>query len=286
MTYWWTSAFHLRGAFLAHLSVQAVPMSKVSPRTFSFLIIPQPYFNQFWVSRSPSLPRCPSLNLPRGQMHWKERGPEEGWQACVTTERFTWGHKSQGEREGGIVHIKGSVCEDREVNWPSQSRRLDSPYAPPAHTPIHTLPSGWRLFSLWTKHSHPNIPSLWLTLLSCVSVRRTRTLTLFYRRPLRINHREERNQLYQLSTAQRLGATSGPSGLLTPSIPMWACVDGSQGTALPGRNKRNLVILRVKGHRLTCGGERGKGTQFWDVYEKPWEGNPSWQRKQFMSNTR
>lgn len=184
MTYWWTSAFHLRGAFLTHSSVRTVPMSKVSPRTFSFLIIPQPYFNQFWVSRSPSLPRCPSLNFPRRQMCWKERGLEEGWQACVTAERFTWGHKSQGEREGGIAHIKGSVCEDREVNWPSQSRRLDSPYAPPAHTLIHTLPSGWRLFSFWTKHPHPNILSLWLTLLSCVSVKRTRTLTLFYHRPL------------------------------------------------------------------------------------------------------
>lgn len=39
---------------------------------------------------------------------------------------------------------------------------------------------------------------------------------------------------------------------------MWAHVDVSQGTMLPKRNKRNLVILWERGHRLTCVGEKKK----------------------------
>lgn len=39
---------------------------------------------------------------------------------------------------------------------------------------------------------------------------------------------------------------------------MWAHVDVSQGTMLPKRNKRNLVILWVRGHRLTCVGGKKK----------------------------
>lgn len=107
--------------FLAHLSVQPFPCLR-----FRFGLSP------FW--SSPSLfqsissqigPHTSSLLQCLFEFSMrinvlKRKGLEEAWQACVTAERFTWGHKSQGERRGDTAHIKGSACGDWEVNWPSK----------------------------------------------------------------------------------------------------------------------------------------------------------------------
>lgn len=151
MTYWWTTAFHLKGAFLP-TRVSGVPMSKVSRWTFSFLIIPQS-LSIYFKSYKPAYRLLAAVPL---WILYEDKCVEKkgGWQACVTGERFTWGHKSQGERRGDTAYIKGSVYGDREVKWPSP----DSPYTPPGHTPIHTLPSGRRHFSLRQNTSTPLDP--------------------------------------------------------------------------------------------------------------------------------
>lgn len=136
MTYWWTTAFHLSGAFLP-TRVSGVPMSKVSLRTFSFLIIPPSLFQSISSRISPH-----TTSLPQWLFEFsvrinvlKRKGLEEGWQACVTGERFTWGHKNQSERRGDMAHIKGSVCVDEKVSWPGQDEGRT------AHTHhLHHLP--------------------------------------------------------------------------------------------------------------------------------------------------
>lgn len=131
--------------FLTHSSVQPFPClrfrSGLSPFWSSLSL-----FRSISRLRSPhttSLPQCPFESSTRTNV-LKRKGLEEAWQACVTGERFTWGHKSRGERGGGIAHIKGSVCGGKLTQpvW-----RLDSPHTPPANHPIHTLPSGRWLFS-------------------------------------------------------------------------------------------------------------------------------------------
>lgn len=54
---------------------------------------------------------------------------------------------------------------------------------------------------------------------------------------------------------------------------MWACVDGSHRS----RNKRNLVMW---------GRYPQAAFQPREAYVRPWEGNPSWQRQECVSNTR
>lgn len=64
---------------------------------------------------------------------------------------------------------------------------------------------------------------------------------LFYHRLQPINHQEEwllPALPVQLSLC--LEATSRLSSPLTPSIPIWAGVDGSQGTMLPEETKETL----------------------------------------------
>lgn len=127
MTYWRMTDFHLSGPSWP-LKCPAVPTSKVSLRTFApfwsspcffppsafiYLKLRRPHTT----SRAYSAPFEPSR---RTNVVKTKRG-EEGWQACVAEERFTWGHKNWPERERAIAHIEGSMCGDTEVNWPSQS---------------------------------------------------------------------------------------------------------------------------------------------------------------------
>lgn len=83
----------------------------------------------------------------------KRKGLEEGWQACVTRERFTCGHKRLSERRGGIGHIKRSVCGDREVNWPSQDEGRTTTCTHSHSHPALRLMTFW----LWTKPPHTTI---------------------------------------------------------------------------------------------------------------------------------
>lgn len=119
--------------FLAHSSVQPFPCLRfragLSPFWSSLSLFQS--ISSREVHIPPPCRTAPFESSTRTNV-LKRKGQEEGWQACVTRERFTWGHKSRGEREGGIAHIKGSVCGDREVNWPSQSEGWT------AH--IHILP--------------------------------------------------------------------------------------------------------------------------------------------------
>lgn len=149
MTYWWTAAFHLSGAFLPTRVSSGQPFpclrfrSGLSP-FWSFLSLLKSISS--WVGpHTTSLPQSLFEFSMRINV-LKRKGLEEDWQACVTGERFTWGHKSWGERRGGISHTRGSVCGDREVNWPRQAEGRTAPHTPPAHTPIHALPSSWWLF--------------------------------------------------------------------------------------------------------------------------------------------
>lgn len=99
------------------LQCPAVPMSKVSLQTFSFLIIPQPLSIYFKSSR-PHMPppqpqRC--FQSSRRINVLKRKGSERRADRLVLPERdLHGGHKSRGERRGGRCHIRGSVCV--EVN--------------------------------------------------------------------------------------------------------------------------------------------------------------------------
>lgn len=214
-------------------------MSKVSLWTFSFLIIPQPFSIYFKSSR-------PTYHLPAAVPLWilhedkcvEKKGAEEGWQACVTGERFTWGHKSWGERRGGISHIKGSVCGDREVNWPSQVKDRTA-HVHHLHTPIHALPSGLWLFG-FGQNTPTHLSSLSHSL-SCLLFPLEEYLGLHVILSSSPAHKSPRMVPplpVQLSLC--LEATSRLSSPLTPSIPMWARVDGSQGTMLPEETKETL----------------------------------------------
>lgn len=223
-------------------------------------------------------------------MRWKERkgrNKKGGWQACVTAGRFTRGCKSRGEREGGRAHVKGSVCEDRGVNWADQSDGRTALYAPPAPpSPPHTLPSGYDgSLDKNTRTPLTQIPSS--LCLSCVSLQRNSGP---WRSPLiTTRHKSQELALLLAAAAVVVVAAAQPSALKRPRgraserfpsqyPPMRARVDGSQGTCEEQKRPCSTVSKRPQADRW----QRGKR----DVYEKPWEGNPSWRRKQFMSDTR
>ena len=109
--------------FLSHSSVWPFPCLRFRPGLSPFwssLSLCQSISSRGVLAAPPGL--SSHLNPRRGQMSWKERSSRRPVTSLYyRAEIYTGGHKSQGEREGGAAHIKGSECGDREVNWPSQS---------------------------------------------------------------------------------------------------------------------------------------------------------------------
>lgn len=141
--------------------------------------------------------------------------------------------------EEGYPVLEGQRVGDREVSWPG---RAEGRTAHMHH--LHTLPfTPCPLADDFSALDNPPpslaILPLSLTELSTVSFRRISTL--FYHHLRTINHQEEWYQLYQYSSAEHASKPcQGWAGPLTPSIPMWALVDGSQGATLPEETKETL----------------------------------------------
>lgn len=97
-----------RGLSLARSSVQPFPCLRFRSGL-------SPFWSSLSLFQSISSRVGPPLPPPRPSYHLPAAAPplnpstrinvlkrkelEEGWQACVTGERFTWGHKSQGWKE-------------------------------------------------------------------------------------------------------------------------------------------------------------------------------------------
>lgn len=98
--------------------------------------------------------------------------------------------------------------------------RPDSPHTPPAHTPIHALPSGSWLFG-FGQNTPTWLPSLSHSL-STISF--WRISALFYHPLQPINHQEEWYQPYQYSSARALKPRQGWAvlwHLALPRGPVW-----------------------------------------------------------------